>query len=129
MAMMVRVGDFPPDHSMKFLQKYAKSEILRTRQAMWSAVSSRKHTPVKIFPFGNGAHEYMLYGVVQYLFKAGEQAEVDWAARVVLAEVNGIWKMKYYQVYLVSFCQGATLPFLRPVLTKKQDTAAVTREQ
>lgn len=86
-----------------------KLEILTTRLAMWSAVSSREHTPVQIFPFGDGADEFMVYGIVKYTFKTGENAQVDWAARAKLTEVNGKWKMCYYQVYLVSLSQRASV--------------------
>lgn len=56
----------------------------------------------------------MLYGTVEYGFKEGGVDGKDWAARVLLVnngsdnEVGGAsglggWKMKLYQVYLVSW--------------------------
>lgn len=72
---------------------------------MWEKVSSRRHNPVKIFPFGAGADEVMLYGTVEYGLKDGKQASVEWAARAHLVkEEGGVVKMDFYQVYLVSFC-------------------------
>jgi hypothetical protein len=70
---------------------------------MWEKVSSRSHQPLKIFPFGEGSGEMMLYGVVDYVMKDGEKAGVDWAARGQLVKENGKVKWDYYQVYLVSF--------------------------
>jgi len=44
---------------------------------MWATVASRLHTPVKIFPFGSGADELMLYGTVKYVLKDERKAEVS----------------------------------------------------
>lgn len=74
---------------------------------MWSAVASRLHDPLKIFPFGDG-NEFMLYGTVAYELKDGRKAEVEWAGRAELVQVNGEWRFKYYQVYLVSHCNCDT---------------------
>lgn len=71
---------------------------------MWEKVSSRQHAPLKIFPAGaKGADEVMLYGTVAYTFKDGRQGSVDWAARANLVKEDGRVKMRYYQVYLVSY--------------------------
>jgi len=43
---------------------------------MWTLVESREHSPIKIFPFGEGAKEVMIYGVVKYTLKDGRKAEV-----------------------------------------------------
>lgn len=77
-------------------------EILETRKGMWAKVSARRHTVHKVFPFGNGSNEFMLYGVVNYTFKTGGQGTADWAGRAVLKEQDGVWRFKFYQVYLVS---------------------------
>lgn len=79
---------------------------------MWAKVASRRHTVNKVYPFGPGAEELMLYGSVAFTFKAGGGAEVDWAGRAVLHKSeDGRYRLKYYQVYLVSmalsvFCHG-----------------------
>lgn len=79
------------------------AEIIGLRKAMWEKVSSRLHSPLKIFPAGaKGADEVMLYGTVSYTFKDGRKGSVDWAARANLVKEDGKVKMKYYQVYLVS---------------------------
>lgn len=46
----------------------------------------------------------MLYGTVKYVLKADleREVEVPWAGRVVFEEGDGN-RMKFYQVYLVSF--------------------------
>lgn len=54
-------------------------EILAIRKGMWVTVASRLHTPVKIFPFGSGADELMLYGTVKYELKDGRKTEVSCA--------------------------------------------------
>lgn len=78
-------------------------EIKATREAMWAKVASRKHTPTKVFPFGQNAEEVMLYGTVAFEFKAGGGAEVDWAGRAQLEKsADGKYRLKFYQVYLVS---------------------------
>ena len=43
---------------------------------MWKTVAVRLHTPRKIFPFGTGADEIMLYGIVDYTFKDKREASV-----------------------------------------------------
>ena len=69
---------------------------------MWSKVSSRKHNPIKVFPFGPGSDEVMLYGTVEYGFKAGGSGALPWAARAHMVKEGGDYKMSFYQVYLVS---------------------------
>lgn len=69
---------------------------------MWEKVASRKHQPLKIFPFGSSSDEVMLYGNVDYVLKDGKQASVPWAARAHLVKEGGAVKMDFYQVYLVS---------------------------
>jgi hypothetical protein len=44
----------------------------------------------------------MLHGTVQYTFKAGGEAGLEWAARAKLVKVDGRVRMRFYQVYLVS---------------------------
>lgn len=68
---------------------------------MWEHVASRKHKPLKVFPFGPNANEVMLYGTVGYGLKNGKSSEIDWAARAHLVEDGGSMKMDFYQVYLV----------------------------
>lgn len=54
----------------------------------------------------------MIYGTVEYGFKEGGGEGKDWAARALLVSNGskgasgdlGGWKMKFYQVYLVSAC-------------------------
>lgn len=92
---------------------YKTSGILSLRHKMWSAVSSRSHHPIKIFPFAPVAEsetEVMLYGTVEYGLKEGGSDGKNWAARALLVnsgsegEVGGLagWRLKFYQVYLVS---------------------------
>ena len=80
---------------------------------MWEHIASRSHHPLKIFPFGKineGAAEaeVMIYGTVEYGFKAGGSERKEWAARVELVreeaggDGEGEWAMRFYQVYLVS---------------------------
>jgi len=44
---------------------------------MWAAVAARLHTPIKIFPFGNGSTQVMLYGTVAYTLKDGRKSSVS----------------------------------------------------
>ena len=78
------------------------SEILTLRKGMWEKIVRRKHTAIKVFPFGPNANEVMLYGTVQYGLKDGREATVDWAARAHLVKKDGAVMMDFYQVYLVS---------------------------
>ena len=83
------------------------SEILSIRKSMWEKVSSRKHKPIQIFPFGSRADEVMLHGTVEYTFKDGRTGGVPWAARGhVVKAAEGTYRMDYYQVYLDSAAQG-----------------------
>lgn len=45
---------------------------------MWTTIDSRLHTPHKIFPFGSGSSEVMLYGNVVYTLKDGRKADVSY---------------------------------------------------
>lgn len=72
------------------------------RLGMWEHIKSREHTVHKVFPFGSASREFMLHGTVKFSFKNNQQGEVDWAARAVLSDENGAWRMSFYQVYLVS---------------------------
>jgi hypothetical protein len=45
---------------------------------MWTAVASRQHTIFKVFPFGSGSNEVMLYGKVAYTLKDGRKADVSY---------------------------------------------------
>lgn len=71
---------------------------------MWTTVEARAHSIPQIFPFGGGSHEYMLYGTVALGLKNGNKGEVEWAGRSVLEKsaTDGKWRMKFYQIYLVS---------------------------
>lgn len=51
-------------------------ELLIMRKGMWIAVETRLHTVHKIFPFGAGADEVMIYGIVDYKFKDGRNTTV-----------------------------------------------------
>ena len=77
-------------------------DILAFRKGLWEKVNSRRHKALKIFPFGPGTDEVMLYGTVDYGLKDGKKASVDWAARAHLVKEDGVVKMDFYQVYLVS---------------------------
>jgi len=77
-----------------------REEILQIRKGMWEKVASRLHRPIKIFPFGEGADEVMLYGTVAYTLKDGRKADVEWGARANMVKDGGKWKMGFYQVYL-----------------------------
>jgi len=44
----------------------------------------------------------MLQGTVRYKLKTGEESSVDWAAYAHLVKAEGVVKMDFYQVYLVS---------------------------
>ena len=69
---------------------------------MWEKVKSRSHKPVKIFPFGPNSNEVMIYGSVEYEFKAGGSSGLEWAARGTLEEVDGKVVWSQYQVFMVS---------------------------
>lgn len=49
---------------------------------MWTAVDSRLHSPLKVFPFGSDAQEVMLQGVVAFGLKDGRKAEVSFVFSV-----------------------------------------------
>ncbi|KAL4728767.1 hypothetical protein ACLX1H_003166 [Fusarium chlamydosporum] len=75
-------------------------EITTLREGMWDAVSSRKHTLDKVFPFGS-SDKLMLNGIVALELKNGGRAEIEWAGRMELEKGNdGKYRLKFYQVYL-----------------------------
>ena len=77
----------------------------------WEPLSSLSHHSLKIFPPGKineaGVEaEVMMYGTVEYGFKAGGSLTKEFAIRAELmrdgADGEGDWKMRLYQIYLVS---------------------------
>ena len=71
---------------------------------MWgTAVKSRRHTVYKVFPFGKGAEEVTLIGKVEYGLNNGKEISVDWAGHAKLVVEGEKVRMKWYQIYLVSF--------------------------
>jgi len=72
---------------------------------MWEKVATRKHKPIKVFPFGPNSDEVMLYGTVDYGKKDGTNATVDWSARAHLVKEGSEMKMDFYQVYLDTAAQ------------------------
>jgi hypothetical protein len=109
------ISDTPPAHEdyadsfaddatfqVGIKQVKGKADILKMRQGMWEVVTSRKHTIYKVFPYGEKATEFMLYGKVQYGFKDGRETSVEWAARAEMTNDGGKWRFRFYQVYLVS---------------------------
>lgn len=90
-----------------------RSEILSTREGMWTNIASRKHTPAKLFPFGTDSREFMLYGDVDFTFKNGGEGKLPWAARAELVQTpDGLWKMGFYQIYLVSCPSSSQTDFM-----------------
>ncbi len=55
---------------------------------MWTVVASRLHTPIKIFPFGSGSSEVMLYGTVAYTLKDERKANVGIPGQVKKSIIN-----------------------------------------
>ncbi|GAB0137625.1 hypothetical protein EsDP_00005882 [Epichloe bromicola] len=109
-----RNSDIPGEHD-QYVHQFTKDatfilastksvgsqEIKTTRIGMWSAVSSRRHTIHKIFPFSAQGNEFMLYGSVAMELRNGSNVDVDWAARAEIEKGDdGKWRMKFYQVYL-----------------------------
>jgi hypothetical protein len=93
---------FPPAGPGTVVLLTGAAEILDLRKGMWEKISSRQHNPIKVFPFGENADEMMLYGTVEYEFKAGGKASIDWAARARMLHEGGKIRMTFYQVYLDS---------------------------
>ncbi|EXJ71242.1 uncharacterized protein A1O5_05048 [Cladophialophora psammophila CBS 110553] len=99
-------ASFLPDADFVMGSKSVKGydQVLELRKGLWTGpIQSRKHKLEKIFPFGEGSLECMLYGSVDYGLKNGKQLTVEWSARAVLAEYEGKeLRFKLYQVYLDS---------------------------
>lgn len=92
-------GSFSPTRGA--FQSTDLVEITTLREGMWDAVSSRKHTLDKLFPFGS-SDQLMLNGTVALELKNGGKAEIEWAGRMELEKGNdGKHRLKFYQVYLV----------------------------
>lgn len=69
---------------------------------MWEKIAKRSHRPHKIYAFGPGSDDVMIYGTVDYELKDGRKTTVDWAAHSHFVHEDGALKMDFYQVYLVS---------------------------
>ncbi|KAH0843350.1 hypothetical protein AYO21_09962 [Fonsecaea monophora] len=98
------VDSFLPDADFVMGSKGVKGrdQVLELRKGLWTGpVVTRKHKLEKIFPFGEGSLECMLYGTVDYGLRNGKQLTIEWSARAVLAEHDGKdLRFKLYQVYL-----------------------------
>lgn len=57
---------------------------------MWALVASRLHTVHKIFPFGSGSDQVMLYGEVAYALKDGRKVTVSFPLPAVKGEGLGL---------------------------------------
>lgn len=96
------------------------------RHGMWEKVASRSHKPAKIYSFGPGSDEVMLYGTVDYELKDGKKtSDIEWAARAQFTSADGQLKMSFYQVYLVCISPAECEFDARALLTTAQDTAAM----
>ncbi len=91
-----------PPHSPDYSHLSPLAEILNLRKGMWSAVRAISHPLLKLFPFGANATEFMVCGTVSYEFKEGGSVTKDWAGRAELVKEGEGWKLRMYQVYLVS---------------------------
>lgn len=80
------------------------AEIKTLRHGLWTHVARRQHAPKTVY-FASD-NELMLHGTVNYVLRAdlGREVEVPWAGRIVFdnGDAEGV-KMRFYQVYLVSF--------------------------
>lgn len=94
---------------------------------MWEHVESRKHEPVKVFPFGANASEVMLHGTVLYGLKSGLSQRADWAALAHLGEDSGVVRLAFYRVYLVSLSLPLWVMVKGPSLTLRRILAHQSR--
>ena len=69
---------------------------------MWEKVAKRSHKPFQIYAFGAGADDVMLHGTVDYVFKDVKTASSSWGAKAHFRSEDGVLKMDFYQVFLVS---------------------------
>ena len=66
---------------------------------MWSAVATRLHRPMGVFPFDQHANEIMIYGNLDMGLKNGKKVDkIEWSARMVFAKESQPVKMEFYQV-------------------------------
>ncbi|KAF2149952.1 hypothetical protein K461DRAFT_281197 [Myriangium duriaei CBS 260.36] len=75
---------------------------------MWTAISSRRHTPEQVFVFSGDMDnaEVMLHGTVAYTFRTGGKGQMPWSGRAKLVRVSGgTVRMEFYQVYLDTAAQ------------------------
>lgn len=81
------------------------------RKAGWEKVETRKHVYKGVFPSAEKPEEeIMLYGTVDYGMKDGSVKNgVEWAALMNLTKVEGEYKLKKYQVWIVSVMSRETL--------------------
>ncbi|KAF1968234.1 hypothetical protein BU23DRAFT_558651 [Bimuria novae-zelandiae CBS 107.79] len=102
------VDCFTKDATLIMASKKAQGseEIFALRKGLWEKVAARAHNPTKIFPFGPDSNEVMLHGTVHYRLKAGDESDVDWAARARLVKEGEKVKMEFYQVYLDTGAQS-----------------------
>lgn len=101
-ALGAYVDSFTADATVFMGSKQAAGhdEITALRKGMWQTVQARKHAVHQIYQFGRGTAEYMLTGTVSYTAHDGSASSKEWAAHAVFAVVDGVYRLKLYQVYL-----------------------------
>lgn len=78
--------------------------VRKFREAGWEKVATRHHVCEGIFPNPDNKDEVMTYGTVDYGFKDGTQKKgIEFATRLIMDQSKGEPKIKFYQVFIVSF--------------------------
>lgn len=78
------------------------------RISLWEKISARSHRPLRIYPFGNNAREVMIFGDVEYEFRAGGKGGLQWTARGTMETTDDgrvVWRD--YQVFMDTAAQVA----------------------
>ncbi len=73
----------------------------------WKGVQTREHKISDVITRGelrdeDSKGELMLYGTVDYGLENGTSGHAEWAGRMELVKVDAQWKMRFYQVWVVS---------------------------
>lgn len=97
---------YAPDATliMDKVQYDGQAGVRQFREKGWEKVATRHHVCKGIFANPDNANEVMTYGYVDYGFKDGsEKKGIEFATRLVMDLSGETPKIRFYQVYIVSY--------------------------
>lgn len=78
-----------------------KSAIAKSRDNAWDVVTNRVHEVIKVYASDAQGLDLLMTGNLVATVQSGEVTEVSFAARAVIEEIAGGFRMSLYQAWSV----------------------------